>query len=130
MAIGQDMKAWGLIAVLNKIVCFGSRGEESKGQSRANDAYEEIRCSLLKRTALRVFHCLASEDPTTLNQQGNDFGTQYRSGRRELELTPGVVVRELLCSFETTGWSGACAIWPGPSYIQLCLTKHADNRKF
>ena len=29
----------------------------------------------------------SSEDPTTLNQQGNDFGTQYRSGGKEW---PGV----------------------------------------
>lgn len=101
MAIRQDMKA-GLIAVLNKIVCFGSRNEESKGRSRANHAHDEIRCSL-ETNSLRVFHCLASEDPTTLNQQGNDFGTQYRSGWRGTGTDSG-------CSFETTGWSGPCSI--------------------
>lgn len=46
----QDMKA-GLIAVLNKIVCFELRNEESKGRSRANDAHDKIRCPQLKRRA-------------------------------------------------------------------------------
>ena len=40
-----------VIAVLNKNVCFGSRNEEPKGRSRANDSHDEIRCSQLKRTA-------------------------------------------------------------------------------
>jgi hypothetical protein len=29
---------------------------------------------------IQFLFCCRSQDPTTLNQQGNDFGTQYRSG--------------------------------------------------
>jgi peptide-methionine (S)-S-oxide reductase len=50
---------------------------------------------------LEVF--FAIHDPTTLNRQGHDVGTQYRSGIYFTEPEQGVVCREFLANLQKSG---------------------------
>ena len=47
-------------------------------------------------------------DPTTLNRQGNDIGTSYRSGIYYLDDTQRAVAEDTIADVEASG------IWPGP----------------
>ncbi len=69
-------------------VCSGSTGHVEVVQVR----FDAERISL--REVLEIFFVV--HDPTTLNRQGNDVGTQYRSGIYLHEAAQEAVAREVL----------------------------------
>ena len=54
---------------------------------------------------------LATHDPTSLNRQGNDVGTQYRSGIYWHEASQEAVIRAVLAEAE--------AAWPAPIVTEV-----------
>jgi peptide-methionine (S)-S-oxide reductase len=69
-------------------VCGGDTGHNEVVQVR----YDASRISL--REVLEIF--LSIHDPTSLNRQGNDVGTQYRSGIYFSQAADESVAREVL----------------------------------
>ena len=69
-------------------VCSGTTGHAEVVQV----SFDADRISL--REVLEIFFTV--HDPTTLNRQGNDVGTQYRSGIYLHEASQDAVVREVL----------------------------------
>ena len=69
-------------------VCSGSTGHAEV----VRVAFDDERITL--RELLEIFFVV--HDPTTLNRQGNDMGTQYRSGIYLHEAAQEAVVREVL----------------------------------
>lgn len=74
-------------------VCGGTTGHAEVVRLR----FDPARISL--REILGIF--FAIHDPTTLNRQGNDVGTQYRSGIYFHDATQEPVARELLAEANT-----------------------------
>jgi peptide-methionine (S)-S-oxide reductase len=90
-----------------KQVCTGSTGHaEAIRISFDNDAigYADL---------LAIF--FATHDPTQLNRQGNDVGTQYRSAIFPLD--------DLQTEIAKTGIEAASADWPAPIVTTI---EHAD----
>jgi peptide-methionine (S)-S-oxide reductase len=88
-----------------RAVCSGTTGHAEVVQITFNPAqitYQEI---------LQVF--FATHDPTTLNRQGADVGTQYRSAiyfhSAEQKETAGTIIAEL----------NAADIWPNPIVTEV-----------
>ena len=69
-------------------VCSGTTGHAEVAQV----SFDADRISL--REVLEIFFTV--HDPTTLNRQGNDVGTQYRSGIYLHDAPQDAVVREVL----------------------------------
>ena len=69
-------------------VCSGTTGHAEVAQV----SFDADRISL--REVLEIFFTV--HDPTTLNRQGNDVGTQYRSGVYLHDASQDAVVREVL----------------------------------
>ena len=69
-------------------VCSGSTGHAEV----VRVAFDDERVTL--RELLEIFFVV--HDPTTLNRQGNDMGTQYRSGIYLHDAAQETVVREVL----------------------------------
>lgn len=58
--------------------------------------YDEKEISLEKV----VDHLMRMIDPTTLNRQANDIGTQYRSGIYSTDLTEVTTIKQLVLSYQ------------------------------
>jgi peptide-methionine (S)-S-oxide reductase len=80
---------------------------------------------------LEIF--FATHDPTTLNQQGNDSGTQYRSvifyHSPEQRAIAGQVIRELTAEKAfadpiVTAVEPATEFWPAEDYHQQYFENH------
>ncbi len=83
------------------------------------------------REILEIF--FATHDPTTRNRQGNDVGTQYRSGIYYTEPAHRQVAEALLRELEQGGQFGAPVVtelqeltnyWPAEDYHQDYFAKH------
>lgn len=81
------------------------------------------------RQLLEIF--FATHDPTTLNRQGNDVGTQYRSGIYVLDAGQAAVARELIA--ELAPEAGGPIVtevlplqcyWPAEDYHQGYFVQH------
>ncbi|MBS0468481.1 MAG: peptide-methionine (S)-S-oxide reductase MsrA [Proteobacteria bacterium] len=83
------------------------------------------------REILEIF--FATHDPTTRNRQGNDVGTQYRSGIYYTEPAHRQVAEDLLRELEQGGQFGRPVVtelqeltnyWPAEDYHQDYFAKH------
>jgi peptide-methionine (S)-S-oxide reductase len=77
------------------------------------------------REVLEIFFCI--HDPTTLNRQGNDSGTQYRSGIYISTPEQQAVAREVIAEMTASGVYGRAIVtevvpvnnyWPAEDYHQ------------
>ena len=109
-------------------VCSGSTGHNEVVRL----VYDPAQVSV--RQLLEIF--FAIHDPTTLDRQGNDVGTQYRSGI--YTTTPGQaeVARALMAELEASGVYGApivtevqplAAYWPAEDYHQDYFEHHPQQ---
>ncbi len=100
-------------------VCSGSSGHVEVVQLTFDPAVIEF------RDVLEIF--FATHDPTTLNRQGNDVGTQYRSvvfyHSPEQEATAKEVIAELGPSV-VTAVEPATAFYPAENYHQRYFERH------
>ena len=111
-----------------KAICNGDTGH-AEGIRIAFDADE-----VSFETLLEVF--LVSHDPTTLNRQGNDIGTQYRSAvfcQNQLQHDATV---KMIAEFNAaqiysapivTAINGAETFYPAEDYHQDYFAKNPDN---
>lgn len=85
-------------------------------------------------TLLEVF--LVSHDPTTLNRQGNDIGTQYRSAIFYLDETQQQAAKAMINTFEeghvysapiVTEVTTASIFYPAEDYHQYYFAKNPSN---
>lgn len=111
-------------------VCEGTTGHVEVVQVH----YDPQQVSL--RELLEVFFLI--HDPTTLNRQGNDVGTQYRSGiyvtADEQRLTAQAVLAEVNAALAAEGRGAAvtelCALeqyWPAEAYHQHYFAQHPQQ---
>jgi len=86
------------------------------------------------REILEIF--FATHDPTTLNRQGADVGTQYRSGIYYSEAAHGDVARALLREMKQEQMFDAPIVtevqplanyWPAEAYNQNYYAQHPDE---
>ncbi len=86
------------------------------------------------REILEIF--FATHDPTTPNRQGNDVGTQYRSGIYYTDPAHRQVAEDLLRELEQGGQWGAPVVtqlqelksyWPAEDYHQDYFANHPDQ---
>ncbi len=77
------------------------------------------------REVLEIFFCI--HDPTTLNRQGNDSGTQYRSGIYCTTPAQEMVAREVIAEMSASGVYARAIVtevvptdnyWPAEEYHQ------------
>ena len=106
-------------------VCTGSTGHAEVVRLRFDPGHIGL------RTILEIF--LATHDPTSLNRQGNDVGTQYRSGIYFNDPAHEAVARAVLHELAESGAYGApivtevaplVAYWPAEDYHQDYFLKH------
>lgn len=106
-------------------VCDGSTGHAEVVRVTFDPAQIGV------REILEIF--FATHDPTTPNRQGNDVGTQYRSGVYYATPAHEAVARDLLRELEQGGHYGApvvtevqplTAYWPAEDYHQDYFLKH------
>ncbi|MEO8296702.1 MAG: peptide-methionine (S)-S-oxide reductase MsrA [Burkholderiales bacterium] len=81
------------------------------------------------REVLEIFYCI--HDPTTLNRQGNDVGTQYRSGIYVHSDQQAVVAREVMAAMApnfdaplVTELTPEADYWPAEDYHQDYYANH------
>jgi peptide-methionine (S)-S-oxide reductase len=107
-------------------VCSGSTGHAETVQIEFDNEIAPY------RAILEVF--FAIHDPTTLNRQGNDVGTQYRSAifyhSPVQEAEARALIRELNESGELSGpvvtqVEPAARFWPGEAYHQNYFRSHS-----
>jgi len=106
-------------------VCTGETGHNEV----VRVTYDPSRVSV--RQLLGIF--FATHDPTTLNRQGNDVGTQYRSAIYFTQPEQERVARELITELEQARLFGApivtevlplSAYWPAEDYHQDYYARH------
>ena len=88
-----------------KLICNGDTGHAEAIQITFDASVIDF------ETLLEIF--FASHDPTTLNRQGNDVGTQYRSAvfcQNEGQKTAAIAMIQKL---------NAEAVWPNPIVTQV-----------
>jgi peptide-methionine (S)-S-oxide reductase len=88
-----------------KMVCTGATGHAEVVQIRFDPNV------ISYRDLLRVF--FSTHDPTTLNRQGADIGTQYRSAIFWADAEQQRIAKEVIAEIEATG------IWPNPIVTEL-----------
>ena len=107
-------------------VCSGTTGHAEVVRVR----FDADRISL--REVLEIFFTI--HDPTTLNRQGNDVGTQYRSGVYLHDAAQEAVVREVVA--EANAALGASVVtevlplanyWRAEDYHQHYFANHPDQ---
>ena len=107
-------------------VCSGTTGHAEVVRVR----FDADRISL--REVLEIFFTI--HDPTTLNRQGNDVGTQYRSGVYLDDAAQDAVVRQVLT--EANAALGARVVtevlplanyWRAEDYHQHYFANHPDQ---
>ena len=100
-------------------VCTGSTGHNEVVKL----VYDPAQIST--REVLEIFFCI--HDPTTLNRQGNDSGTQYRSGIYISTPEQQAVAREVIAEMTASGVYGRAIVtevvpvnnyWPAEDYHQ------------
>ncbi|WP_024540063.1 peptide-methionine (S)-S-oxide reductase MsrA [Comamonas badia] len=122
----------------------------ANGQVRHAPSYEEV-CSgttgcaeviqlqfdpaqISLRQVLEIF--FATHDPTQLNRQGNDVGTQYRSGVYYGDPAQGELARALVQELAAEGGFGAPIVteieplaqfWPAEGYHQRYYSSHPQQ---
>ena len=86
------------------------------------------------REILEIF--FGTHDPTTLNRQGNDVGTQYRSGIYWTDPAHREAAEDMLRQMEREQWFGAPIVtelqplvgyWPAEDYHQDYFAKHPQQ---
>lgn len=104
-------------------VCTGRTGHAEVAQIRFDPAQVSL------RELLEVFFLI--HDPTTLNRQGNDVGTQYRSGiyvdRDEQRAVAAEVMAEVQAQLTdpvVTELEPLRSFWPAEAYHQHYFAKH------
>jgi len=88
-----------------KLVCAGSTGHAEAVQVTFNPALISL------QELLEVF--FSSHDPTTRNRQGNDIGTQYRSGIFYHAPEQAQVARQFITDLD------AAHFWPNPVVTEI-----------
>jgi peptide-methionine (S)-S-oxide reductase len=100
-------------------VCTGSTGHNEVVKLVYDPA------QIATREILEIFFCI--HDPTTLNRQGNDAGTQYRSGIYFSTPEQQAVAREVIAEMTASGVYGRAIVtevvpvdsyWPAEDYHQ------------
>ena len=100
-------------------VCTGSTGHNEV----VTLVYDPAQIST--REVLEIFFCI--HDPTTLNRQGNDSGTQYRSGIYFSTPEQQAVARAVIAEMTASGVYGRAIVtevvpvnnyWPAEDYHQ------------
>jgi peptide-methionine (S)-S-oxide reductase len=106
-------------------VCEGDTGHAEVVRVR----FDSDRISL--REILEIFFTI--HDPTTPNRQGNDVGTQYRSGIYWHEETQAELARELIGEVQTvhgarvvTELAAVANYWRAEDYHQHYFAKHPN----
>lgn len=83
------------------------------------------------RELLEIF--FATHDPTTPDRQGNDVGTQYRSGIYTHDEAQARIAREVIAELDDSGVLGAPVVtevlpeqnyWPAEDYHQNYFARH------
>lgn len=104
-------------------VCAGNSGHVEVIQVR----FDADQVSL--RELLEVFFVV--HDPCTLNRQGNDVGTQYRSGIYWHEASQAEVAREVMAEVQAASSSPVvtellplASYWPAEDYHQHYFANH------
>lgn len=107
-------------------VCQGDTGHAEVVQIR----FDPSRVSL--RELLEVFFLI--HDPTTLNRQGNDVGSQYRSGIYYHDPQQEAVAREVLAEVQQACGGRAVtellpldSYWPAEAYHQHYFAQHPQQ---
>ena len=107
-------------------VCGGDTGHAEVVQLR----FDADRISL--REVLEIFFSI--HDPTTRNRQGNDVGTQYRSGIYWSDPAHEAVARELWAEADqalggrvVTELQPLAAYWPAEDYHQHYFANHPQQ---
>jgi peptide-methionine (S)-S-oxide reductase len=107
-------------------VCNGSTGHAEVVQVH----FDADRISL--REVLEIFFTV--HDPTTLNRQGNDIGTQYRSGIYWTDPAHEAVVREVWQEANeahggavVTELQALDSYWPAEPYHQHYFAQHPNQ---
>lgn len=94
--------------------------------------FDPARISL--RELLEIFFVI--HDPTTLNRQGHDVGTQYRSGVYWVDASQAQVAREVIAALEAGADLGGRIVteveplrcyWPAENYHQNYFDRHPDQ---
>jgi len=144
---GAERRFWQMEGVLETSVGY-------MGGTRANPSYEQV-CTGLTNHAevvyvkfdpnLITYRRLLEEfwvmhDPTSLNQQGGDIGTQYRSAiftTSEDQLSEALATKEIYQKLLTAQGIGqivtqiesaqAHAYWPAEEYHQKYLAKNPNG---
>ena len=104
-------------------VCGGDSGHAEV----VRVTYDDERITL--RELLEIFFTI--HDPTTLNRQGHDIGTQYRSGIYFKDAAQEAVAREVLAEANTAHGGRAVTellplsgYWPAEAYHQHYYANH------
>jgi len=109
-------------------VCSGQTGHNEVVRL----VYDPAQVSV--RQLLGIF--FATHDPTTLNRQGNDAGTQYRSAIYATTPEQAEVARELIAELEAAQVFGAPIVtevlplanyWPAEDYHQDYYARHPNQ---
>ncbi|HEY1391733.1 MAG TPA: peptide-methionine (S)-S-oxide reductase MsrA [Methylibium sp.] len=110
-------------------VCTGRTGHAEV----VRVGFDPQRVSL--RQLLEIFFVI--HDPTTLNRQGNDVGTQYRSGIYTHSEAQAAVAREVIAELAASGVYGAQPVvtevqpesnyWPAEDYHQRYFERHPNQ---
>ncbi len=107
-------------------VCRGDTGHAEVVQLR----FDADRISL--RALLEIFFSI--HDPTTLNRQGNDVGSQYRSGIYWTDPAHEATVRAVAAEADAalggrvvTELAPLAAYWPAEAYHQHYFANHPEQ---
>lgn len=109
-------------------VCTGQTGYAEVVQVRFDSALVSV------RELLEVFFVI--HDPTTLNRQGHDVGTQYRSGIYYVHPEHEPVARAVMHELQTSGLYAQplvtelqplASYWAAESYHQKFFARNPDN---
>jgi len=107
-------------------VCSGHTGHVEVVRVRFDPAQIPL------RAVLEIFFNI--HDPTTLNRQGNDVGTQYRSGIYFHNAAQESVAREVLAEAQeahggkvVTELQAEASYWPAEAYHQHYFAQHPDQ---
>ncbi|MBT9455123.1 MAG: peptide-methionine (S)-S-oxide reductase MsrA [Burkholderiaceae bacterium] len=107
-------------------VCSGHTGHVEVVRVRFDPAQIPL------RAVLEIFFNI--HDPTTLNRQGNDVGTQYRSGIYFHNAAQEAVAREVLAEAQeahggkvVTELQAEANYWPAEAYHQHYFAQHPEQ---
>lgn len=111
-----------------KTICNGDTGHAEAVRITFDDTVIQF------ETLLEVF--FVSHDPTTLNRQGNDIGTQYRSAVFYQNAAQKTATEKMIAAFNEKGIynslivtqvNGASTFYPAEDYHQYYFAKNPNN---